>query len=71
MFSMPTISIILLIVLIIFGAGKLPEIGSALGKGIKDFKKAVDDEPSERKEEKIQELEAKPAVGDPSGTPRG
>jgi sec-independent protein translocase protein TatA len=27
--------------LIIFGAGKLPEIGSALGKGIKNFKKAT------------------------------
>lgn len=33
--------IILVIVLIIFGAGKLPEIGSALGKGIKNFKKAT------------------------------
>lgn len=33
--------IILLIVLVIFGAGKLPEIGSGLGKGIKNFKKAV------------------------------
>lgn len=33
--------LILLIVLILFGAGKLPEIGTALGKGIKGFKKAV------------------------------
>jgi sec-independent protein translocase protein TatA len=33
--------IILIIVLIIFGAGKLPEIGSALGRGIKNFKKSV------------------------------
>jgi sec-independent protein translocase protein TatA len=32
--------IILFIVLILFGAGKLPEIGGALGKGIKNFKKA-------------------------------
>jgi sec-independent protein translocase protein TatA len=32
--------IILVIVLIIFGAGKLPEIGSGLGKGIRNFKKA-------------------------------
>jgi sec-independent protein translocase protein TatA len=28
-------------VLIIFGAGKLPEIGAGLGKGIKNFKKAT------------------------------
>ena len=30
--------IVLIIVIIIFGAGKLPEIGGALGKGIKEFK---------------------------------
>ena len=33
--------IILFIILVIFGAGKLPEIGGALGKGIKNFKKAT------------------------------
>lgn len=33
--------IILLIVLVIFGAKKLPEIGSGLGKGITNFKRAV------------------------------
>jgi sec-independent protein translocase protein TatA len=32
--------IILVIVLIIFGAGRLPELGGALGKGIKEFKSA-------------------------------
>ena len=32
--------IILLIILVIFGAGKLPEIGSGLGKAIQNFKKA-------------------------------
>jgi sec-independent protein translocase protein TatA len=35
------IAIILFIILVIFGAGKLPEIGGALGKGIKNFKKAT------------------------------
>ena len=35
------IMIILVIVLIIFGAGKLPEIGAGIGKGIKNFKKGV------------------------------
>jgi len=33
--------IILVIVLIIFGAGRLPEIGEGLGRGIKNFRKAV------------------------------
>lgn len=38
--GMPELLVILVIILIIFGAGKLPEIGSALGRGIKNFKKA-------------------------------
>ncbi len=33
--------IILVIVMVIFGAGKLPSIGGALGKGIKEFKSAT------------------------------
>ena len=32
---------ILLIVLILFGPGKLPELGKGLGKGIKEFKSAL------------------------------
>lgn len=38
--GMPELLIILVIVVIIFGAGKLPEIGAGLGKGIKNFKDA-------------------------------
>ncbi len=34
--------IILIIVLLVFGAGKLPQIGDALGKSIKNFKRASD-----------------------------
>ena len=33
--------IILVLVLVIFGAGKLPEIGSAMGRGVRNFKKSV------------------------------
>jgi sec-independent protein translocase protein TatA len=39
--GMPELLVIMVIVLIIFGAGKLPEIGGAIGKGIKNFKKSV------------------------------
>ena len=39
--GIPELLIILVIILIIFGAGKLPEIGNALGKGIRNFKKAT------------------------------
>ena len=41
--GMPELLIILVIILIIFGVGKLPEIGSAIGKGIKNFKKSVNE----------------------------
>jgi sec-independent protein translocase protein TatA len=45
---------ILLIVLIIFGPGKLPELGRGLGKGIREFKDAIKggmDKPAEKPEE--------------------
>lgn len=35
------LALILVIVLIIFGAGKLPEIGEGLGRGIRNFRKQV------------------------------
>lgn len=42
--------IILVIALIIFGPGKLPQIGSGLGKAIRDFKKGVSGEDSDEAE---------------------
>lgn len=38
---------VLLIVLLVFGAKRLPEIGSSLGKGIREFKRSVTDIKSE------------------------
>jgi len=51
------LGIILVIVLIIFGAGKLPQIGEGIGKGIKNFKKGMSEVEAEKKEEpdKIEE----------------
>jgi len=46
--GMPELIIILVIILIIFGAGKLPEIGAGMGKAIKNFRGATAD--SEKKE---------------------
>ena len=43
------LSIILVVVLIIFGAGKLPEIGSGIGKGIKNFKDATSQDSDKKK----------------------
>ncbi|MEW5767443.1 MAG: twin-arginine translocase TatA/TatE family subunit [bacterium] len=43
--------IILVIILIIFGPGKLPQIGKSLGKGIKEFKQATLSNSEEEKPE--------------------
>jgi sec-independent protein translocase protein TatA len=52
--------VILLVVLIIFGAGKLPEVGKALGRGIKEFRAAKeappDDDTEKRSEEKSEQV---------------
>lgn len=37
----PELIIIMVIILIVFGAGKLPEIGGAIGKGIRSFRRSV------------------------------
>lgn len=36
--------VVLVIVMFLFGAGKLPEVGSALGKGISEFRQATSEE---------------------------
>lgn len=46
--------LILVIVLIIFGPGKLPDVGKALGKSIKEFKSATKDEKSKAKDNVIE-----------------
>lgn len=55
--GMPELIVILVIVLVIFGAGKLPEIGAGLGKGIKNFKKATQD-PLDLPEDKSERIES-------------
>ena len=47
--GMPELVIILVIIVIIFGAGKLPEIGSGIDKGIKNFKNATKAEDEKKK----------------------
>lgn len=44
--------IILVLVLIIFGAGKLPQVGGALGKGLRNFKQGIKDDEEEKDEAK-------------------
>jgi sec-independent protein translocase protein TatA len=47
-FGWPEALIILVVVLIIFGAGKLPQIGGAIGKSIREFQKAKSGEEEEK-----------------------
>ncbi len=50
--SMPELLVILAIVVLLFGAKKIPELAKGIGKGIKDFKGAMkDDEESGDKKE--------------------
>ncbi len=58
------IGIILVIILIIFGVGKLPQVGDALGRGIRAFRKGQkddDDDEKKAKEEapKVEKVEEK------------
>ena len=39
------IAILLLILVLFFGAKRIPEIGASIGKGIKEFKRGLKDEP--------------------------
>ncbi len=55
------IGLILIIILIVFGVGKLPQIGNAFGKTIREFKKATkSEEPEEAESKKVAAV--KPAV---------
>lgn len=40
-FSMAELAVILVITLVVFGPGKLPEVGKALGRGIQEFRRAT------------------------------
>jgi sec-independent protein translocase protein TatA len=46
------IALIVVIILIVFGVGKLPQVGGAIGKGIRAFKKGQSGEDDEEEEER-------------------
>jgi sec-independent protein translocase protein TatA len=45
--------IVLVLVIIVFGVGKLPEVGGALGKSIREFRKANDEADAATKQDEI------------------
>ncbi len=46
-FGVPELLILLLIVVIFFGVGRLPELGGAIGKSIREFRQAMSEEKTE------------------------
>ena len=50
--GIPEIAIILVVIILIFGARRLPEIGSSMGKGIRTFKSALMGEDEKEESEK-------------------
>jgi sec-independent protein translocase protein TatA len=58
--GMPELMIILVILVLIVGPGKLPQLGSALGGAIRGFKKAADGEPAAIEGEKQKKPRAEP-----------
>ena len=51
--------IILVLVLVIFGAGKLPQVGGALGKSLRNFKEGIKEEEEADKEQNAEKIEDK------------
>ncbi len=57
--SMPELLIILAIVVLLFGAKKIPDLAKGMGRGIKDFKKAIKDDDDEDTKELASKEEPK------------
>ena len=53
--GMPELIIILVIILVIFGAGKLPQIGEGMGKAIRNFKTGISNKEESKEPDKIEE----------------
>lgn len=49
--SLPQLLIVLVVVVLLFGAKRIPEIAGSIGKGIKEFKKAIRDEDDKKEKD--------------------
>jgi sec-independent protein translocase protein tatA/E homolog len=55
--SVQQLLIILVIIVLLFGAKKIPELAKGVGKGIKTFKKEMEDDTPEKVEEEVRDAE--------------
>ncbi len=61
--GVPELLILLVIILLVFGVGRLPEVGGALGKSIREFRKATDaPEEAAVKKDATSELDERPVT---------
>ena len=58
--GMPELIVVLIIVLVIFGASRLPKLGEGLGKAIKGFKQGMNDANAEAKKDAAKSEAEKP-----------
>ena len=63
------ILLILVVVLLLFGAKRLPEIGASMGKGIREFKKSISDVDRELREPPRETRSERLPAGDPLARP--
>jgi sec-independent protein translocase protein TatA len=67
------IAVVLVIVLIIFGPKRLPELGQSMGRGIREFKNSIsgdkDKDSPEEKRRELQASESQPTQPAPEATP--
>ena len=66
--GMGELIIILIVVVLVFGANKIPQLGDGIGKGIRNFKKALSEDPAIDVTPKAEKPPAPPA-GPPAGKP--
>lgn len=64
----PELLIILLVFILLFGAKKLPDLGSSVGKSIKNFKKGIDEGKEKEGEPRVDAPAPPPASSTTSGT---
>lgn len=73
--GLPELAIILAIMLLVFGAGRLPQVGNALGKSIREFKRGIAGEeerptPPAATAAQLPPAEAAQSISKPGSNPR-
>lgn len=68
-FSVWQIAIVLVIALIVFGPKRLPELGSSLGRGIRDFKAAITGDDDDDDDDKAERAKLEAASAQPQPEP--